>query len=81
MHSTYRLDKIKQKNGLLRIDILAEDATKNYASFNNLVWDSQGIKGDKYINKSLSKSIQSALKDLQAGQIIYSYYLRVQPPN
>ncbi len=81
MHSTYRLDKIKQKNGLLRIDILAEDATKNYASFNNLVWDSQGIKGDKYINKSLSKSIQSALKDLQAGQIIYSYYLRVQPPH
>ena len=81
IHSTYRLDKIKQKNGLLRIDIIAEDATKNYASFENLVWDSQGSAGvtGKYKNTSLSKSIQSALKDLQAGQIIYSYYLRVQP--
>jgi len=81
IHSAYRLDKITQKNGLLRIDVIAEDVTKNYSSFDILTWDSPGNAGGgiKYKNSSLVKSIQSALKDLEGGQVIYSYYLRVLP--
>jgi hypothetical protein len=83
MHPAYRLDKVTQKDGLLRVDIIAEEVAKNYSSFDSLVWDSPNKDGEvgsqNPKNTSLAKSIQSALKDLNDGQVIYSYYLRVLP--
>jgi len=80
IHPAYSLNKITQKNGLLRVDIIAKDVTKNYASFDQLAWDTPGNNGGTLKkNTSLVKSIQSALKDLNGGQVIYSYYIRVAP--
>ena len=80
MHSAYSPSKMTQKNGLLRVDIIADKVTKNYSIFDGLTWDSPGNnKGPIYQNTSLTKSIQSALKELEGGQIIYSYYIRVLP--
>jgi hypothetical protein len=81
MHPAYNKSKMTQKNGLLRVDIIAAEVSKNYAIFNNLTWDSPGNQGGpiQYQNTSLTKSIQSALKELDGGQVIYSYYLRVRP--
>lgn len=81
MHPAYNKSKMTQKNGLLRVDIIAAEVSKNYTFFNGLTWDSPGNQGGpiQYQNTSLTKSIQSALKELDGGQVIYSYYLRVRP--
>lgn len=81
MHNAYNLAKMTTKDGLLRVDVIAKDVKKNYGYFDLLTWDSPSNTGGdiKYANTSLTKSIQSALKELQGGQIIYSYYLRVLP--
>uniref|UniRef100_UPI00404AA800 hypothetical protein n=1 Tax=Flavobacterium sp. TaxID=239 RepID=UPI00404AA800 len=81
MHRAYNASKMTQKNGLLRVDVIADKVDKNYAIFDGLTWDSPSNNGGaiQYQNTSLTKSIQSALKELEGGQIIYSYYIRVLP--
>jgi hypothetical protein len=81
MHSAYNPAKMTCKNGLLRVDIIADKVKKNLSSFDCLTWDSPGNSGGpiQYKNVSLSKSLKEAVNSQNSGQVIYTYYIRVLP--
>jgi hypothetical protein len=82
VHSAFSLDKIKQKNGLMRVDIVAKVKTKGSSSFNNLTWRSVGRNKPcpEYDNECLKLSVSDALQGVSTEErVIYTYYIRVLP--
>jgi hypothetical protein len=82
IHSAFSLDKIKQKNGLMRVDIVAKVKSKGSSSFNNLVWKSVGRNKPvaEYDNECLKLSVSDAIQGASTSErVIYTYYIRVMP--
>jgi hypothetical protein len=82
IHPAFTLNKIKQRNGLIRVDIVAKVRSKGSSSFENLVWKSvgRGRKVPEYKNESLKLSVFEGINSVsKKDRIIYSYYIRVQP--
>jgi hypothetical protein len=82
VHGAFSLDKIKQKNGLMRVDIVAKVKSKGSNSFNDLVWKSVGRNNavTEYFNDCLKLSISDAIQGASSSErVIYTYYIRVLP--
>jgi hypothetical protein len=72
----YKLDNIKNKSALLRIDYVIEDASENI-NLNHFQWSSTTKNG--VINNSLAQAIKNTLQEVsQKGKILYSYYIKLE---
>ena len=77
INSNYKFKNITNKNGLIRVDFIIDDATFNDTNSQLLdfQWSSITIK-DKP-NLSLSEAIRNTLQETSPkGKIIYSYFIK-----
>ncbi len=80
MHTNYKLEKIKNPNSLLRLDIVIEDCVFNDSNpqLLDFQWKSCTVKTQP-INTSISESIRNTLQDPQVlpkGKVLYSFYIK-----